>query len=151
MNGTLAERLRGRRRIHIDSMAVIYFIEQNPTYLPIVRPLFELLDSRKIVGISSYITLLEVMVHPLKLGRIGLAKKYRQLMVGSGCMKLLPVDQGVAEEGAAIRAKYNFRMPDAIQLATSVKCKADAFITNDSKLRQFDQLDVLVLEDCLAT
>jgi len=151
MNGTLAERLHGKRRIHIDSMAVIYFIEQNATYLPIVRPLFELLDSRKIVGISSYITLLEVMVQPLKQGRFDLAKKYRQLMVGSGCMELLPVDQGVAEEGAAIRAKYNFRTPDAIQLATSVQCKADAFITNDSKLRQFDQLDVLVLEDCLAT
>ncbi len=116
MNGTLAERLHKKRRIHIDSMAVIYFIEQNPTYLPIVRPIFELLDSRKIVGISSYITLLEVMVQPLKQGRFDLAKKYRQLMVGSGCMELFPVDQGVAEEGAAIRAKYNFRTPDAIQL-----------------------------------
>jgi len=151
MNGTLAERLHGKRRIHIDSMVIIYLIEQHPVYLPIVRPLFELIDSRTIVGVSSHITLLEVMVLPLKQGRSDLARKYRQLMVGSGCMELLPVDQGVAEEGAAIRAKYNFRTPDAIQLATSVQCKADAFITNDSRLRRFDHLDVLVLEDCLAT
>lgn len=150
MNGTLVNRLHGKRRVHIDSMAVIYFIEQNPTYLPIVRPLFELLDTRKILGISSYVTLLEVMVQPLKQGRFDLARKYRELIVGSGCMELFPVDQGVAEAGAEIRAKYEFRTPDAIQLATGVQCKADAFITNDSRLRGFDQLDMLVLEDCVA-
>lgn len=66
MNGTLINHLRGKRRVHIDSMAVIYFIEQNHKYLPVVRPLFELLDSSRLLGISSYLTLLEVLVQPFK-------------------------------------------------------------------------------------
>ena len=147
MSGTIVDHLRGKRRIHIDSMVVIYFIEWHPTYGPLVRTIFELVDRRELVGLSSYITLLEIMVQPLRQGRSDLVKRYRDTLVESRRFSLFPVDQAVAEDGAEIRARYAFRTPDAIQLATAVLQRADVFVTNDTKLRRFDRVEVLVLDD----
>jgi predicted nucleic acid-binding protein len=148
MNGTLVDRVRGKRRVHLDSMVVVYFVQQNPSYVPIIRPMFQLIGTQQLVGISSYVTLLEVLVHPFSLGHIGLAGRYRQLLARA--LDLFPVDRAVAERGAEIRAKYKFRTPDAIQLATSLEHGADVFITNDLELKRFDELQVLILDDFLS-
>ena len=147
MNGTIVERLRGKSRVCIDSMTLIYFVERHPTYLPVVRPLFELVDSGQMMGLCSYVALLEVLVRPLKEGRPDLARQYRDILVHSGSFALFPVDRVIAEKGAEIRAAHNFRTPDAIQLATAVRQGADAFLTNDAQLKRFDRLEVLVLDD----
>lgn len=151
MNGTIVDKLKNKRRIHIDSVAFIYFIEQNPSYRSVVRPLFELLDRKQLVGLSSYITLLEVMVRPIKEGRLDLAQQYKDLLLRSQNFGLFPVDQTIAEQGAKIRANYPFRTPDAIQLATAVHQQADIFVTNDRHLKQFNQLEILILDDFSST
>lgn len=150
MNGTIAERLRTKARVHLDSMAVIYFIESNPTYLPIVRPVFELVSGGRLSGVSSYLTLLEVLVQPLQMRRTDLANEYKSILSQNTNLALYPVDRDIAERGAEIRARYQgFRTPDAIQLATAVQQGADAFITNDKHLKQFRDVEVLVLDDFL--
>lgn len=46
--------------------------------------------------------------------------------------------------------KYTFlRAMDAIQIAASLEAKADVFITNDSKLKQIEELKVIILRDYL--
>ena len=60
MNGTIAERLEGMRQVGIDSMAVIYLIEKNPTYIAAVRQLFGLVEAGTLTAVTSHITLLEV-------------------------------------------------------------------------------------------
>jgi len=147
MNGTIADRLRGARRVHFDSMTLIYLIERHPSYGPVVREAFALVDAGRCVGLSSFVTLLEVLVKPFRDGRADLAQKYRDLLIGSRGFSLFPLDRRIAEDGAGIRARYGFRTPDAIQLATAIRHGADAFLTNDAKLKSFDQLEVLVLDD----
>lgn len=100
MNGTIAERLAGCRKAHIDTMTVIYFIEEHPKYRLVVRPVFELLDSQKIAGLSSYLTLLEVLVQPIRQGRPDLARQYRDTLLRASGFTLFPVDQDIAEQGA---------------------------------------------------
>jgi predicted nucleic acid-binding protein len=51
----------------------------------------------------------------------------------------------VAERAADLRARYNVRTPDAIQLATALEAGCDAFLTNDLALRRVAELRVLVL------
>jgi len=59
------------------------------------------------------------------------------------------VDALIAERAAKIRAHYQYRTPDAIQLATGVEHNATLFITNDKRLKSFSALTILVLEDFL--
>jgi len=147
MNGIIADRLRRARRIHFDSMTLIYLIERHPSYGPLVREAFTLVDAGRCAGLSSFVTLLEVLVKPFRDKRDDLAQQYRDLLIGSRGFSLFPLDRRIAEDGAGIRARYGFRTPDAIQLATAVRHGADAFLTNDARLKSFDQLDVLVLDD----
>ena len=128
-------------------MTFIYLIERHRAYGPLVREAFALVDAGRCVGMSSFATLLEVLVKPLRDARADLARNYRDLLTGSRGFSLFPVDRRIAEDGADIRARHGFRTPDAIQLATAVRHGADAFLTNDERLRSFDQLDVVVLDD----
>jgi predicted nucleic acid-binding protein len=151
MGGTLLDRLAGRRRVHLDSVVLIYFIEQNPRYETVVQPLMNAVDSGRLVAISSVVTLIEVMVQPLRLGNRSLALTYRDYLLGSRNFEVYPVDTGVAEETAAIRARnHTLRTPDAIQIATALRQRAEVFITNDKDLRGVADIDVLVLDDYLA-
>lgn len=149
MNGKLAERLRGRRRVHLDSNVLIYFLQKNSEFSPLVRPVFELIAEGRLVGVSSYITLLEIMVRPLQAGNVALALEYRDYLVSSRDFELFPVDQAIAEDSAEIRAKYRVATPDAIQLATAIRQRAEVFLTNDAELRRFDRIEIIFLSDLL--
>lgn len=56
----LVDELQGSR-ICIDTAPFIYFIEKDPKYLDIIRPLFAEIDAGKIHAVTSTITLLEVL------------------------------------------------------------------------------------------
>jgi predicted nucleic acid-binding protein len=62
-------------------------------------------------------------------------------------LKLRSVDEGVAHRAAEMRAKYNIRPPDAIQLGSSLEEGAEAFFTNDRRLRMVREIEVHVLSD----
>ena len=143
----LVDTVGERERVFLDSMALIYFIENNATYLPQLLPVFERVDRGLITGLSSYITLLEVLVQPIRKQQADIARKYRETLTRGPNFTLFPVEESVAEKSAEIRARYNFRTPDAIQLATAELRGAECFITNDSQLKRFNGVEVLVLDD----
>ncbi|MBI3271454.1 MAG: PIN domain-containing protein [Planctomycetes bacterium] len=145
----LAEKLKGKRRVFLDTNAVIYYVEENSTYLPLLDPLFKMVADGQFIALSSYVTLLEVLVGPLKGGRPDIAQAYRDLLLNAEGFEFFPLDREVAEEAARLRAAQNFRTPDAIQLATARRHGADAFITNDKGFKRFVDMEVLVLNDCL--
>lgn len=49
--------------VGLDSAPLIYFIEEHPTYLPLMDAFFEALDRGEFQVVTSVITLLEVLVH----------------------------------------------------------------------------------------
>lgn len=148
MNGTIADRLRGKRRVFLNTEPLIYFIQKNETYHSLVLPVFQMIEEGQIEGLSSYITLLEVLVQPLREGREDIAREYRDTLIHADNFELIPLDEKLAEEGARVRARYpSFKTPDAIQLAAATLSGADAFLTNDNRLKRFDRLEILDLND----
>lgn len=57
------------------------------------------------------------------------------------------VSPDIAQKAAEIRANYNVRTPDAIQLATALQGGATFFLTNDLPLRKFPEIKVVVVDD----
>lgn len=53
MNGTVEAFLQGKQVLCIDSMAIIYFIEENSAYLPVLDPIFEKVDSGVVRALSA--------------------------------------------------------------------------------------------------
>jgi hypothetical protein len=50
--------------IAVDTAFFIYFIEENPRFLPLIAPLFREADQDKRERVTSAMTLLEVLVVP---------------------------------------------------------------------------------------
>jgi predicted nucleic acid-binding protein len=57
----------------------------------------------------------------------------------------VPVDSGVAEIASDLRAAHNLRTPDAIHLATALQSGAEAFVSQDDRLRNLPIQDLRVL------
>jgi predicted nucleic acid-binding protein len=122
--------LRGRT-VGLDTAPFIYLIEEHPKYLPLVDPFFQALDRGEIRVVTSTITLLELLVHPLRKRNVELAVLYRTVLLNAAGLETLPVTAAIAEQAAAIRAEFGLPAPDAIQIATAVSAGATAFVTND--------------------
>ena len=76
------------------------------------------------------------------------AQRYRDLLLNSSDFQVLPIDAEVAEIAADIRARYNLRTPDALQVATALHAGCDAFLTNNDKhFQRVTDLQVLILNE----
>ena len=133
--------------VGMDTAPLIYFIEENPTYLDIVRPFFIALDRGDFRVVTSIVTLLEVLVHPFRYGNTALARQYREILLNAEHIATIPLLYEITEEAARLRAEYNIRTPDAIQMATAIREGASFFLTNDGNLPSLPELQVLVLDE----
>ena len=144
----LVDELQGVR-VCMDTAPIIYFIEKNPKYLGVLKPVFLEIDTGRIEAITSTITLLEVQVHPFRTKDDILAEKYRDILLYSGGLTTFEIFHEVSEKSSKLRAKYSIRTPDAIQIAVGLLYRASKFLTNDSALKKVSEIDVLVLDDFL--
>ena len=134
--GQLTSLISGKL-IAFDTGPLIYYIEEHPDYLSRADELFSALDSGAALGMTSVLTLQEVLVKPLREGRDDLAEKYRQVLTNSANVKLYEVDQLICETAARLRAKYSWlRTPDALQIATAIRLGAQIIVTNDDGWRR---------------
>jgi len=121
-------------------------VERNPKYLDLVREVIRRVDRGDIEGRSSVVTLTEVLTKPKKLGDVTIETEYRSLLLSSRNFRLLPIDTDVAESAANLRARFDIRTPDALQIAAALSVNCEAFITNDARLRRVTDLKILVLD-----
>lgn len=59
------------------------------------------------------------------------------------------VDNDVCSTAAELRAKYGFKTPDAIFVATAIEEGSEVFITNDIRLKNVDEIKCLIINDYL--
>ena len=136
--------LRGKT-VGLDTAPLIYFIEENPAYIEIVRFFFEAMDRGDFMVVTSTVTLLEVLVHPLRSNNRELATEYRDILLNSRLMTL-EVSNAIAEQAAQLRATHNIRTPDAIQISAALNAGATHFFTNDIRLPEIPSLQILSID-----
>ena len=140
------EGLKGKV-VGLDTAPLIYFIEENPAYLEIVRPFFEAVDHGDFQVVTSVVTLLEVLVQPLRIGETEVAQQYRDILTSATGLTTVDLSRDIAEEAARLRAVHHIRTPDAIQLAVATRAGASFFLTNDIRLPALPGLTLLILDD----
>ncbi len=137
-------RLKGKT-VGLDTAPLIYLIEENPTYIETVRLFFEAMDRGNFLVVTSTVTLLEVLVHPLRSNNKELAAEYRDILLNSK-LATLEVSSAIAEQAAQLRAAHNIRTPDAIQISAALEAGATHFLTNDIKLPDIPAIQILSLD-----
>ncbi|MEP6614535.1 MAG: PIN domain-containing protein [Mucilaginibacter sp.] len=133
------------RNVFLDTAPLIYFIEGHSEYQEVLSRAFDANEKKDFIFITSSITLLEVLVKPLKDGNTKLAEQYKNILTNAPGIELLDVTHDVAIKAAELRAKYNLRTPDSIQIATAIVTKASSFLTNDVRLKSVGELKIVAL------
>ncbi len=142
--------LRGVQKLGIDAAPFIYFVESGSQATAALRIIFNRLGAGRLVGVTSAVTITETMVLGFRGANDELNQAYRKLLLESENIQVLPVDVIVAEEAARLRADYNLKTPDALQIATALSAGCEAFLTNDEALRRVGEVRVLVLKELVS-
>lgn len=136
--------------VAIDTPPLIYFLEQRSRYSADLGEFFAAVDRGDLRIVTSTITLLEVLVHPLRKGDTTLAEQYQEILLRSPHVLVSSVTPPIARRAAELRAAFSLKTPDAIQLATAVEHSAAAFLTNDRRMPTLTEVELLLLDDLVS-
>ncbi len=144
---TLSEELIRINSIFIDTAPIIYYIEAHPKFGPLAK---EVVSTFQSGNLNSIITLAEVLPKPIERGDEKLARKFAEFLKHGRNLTMIEISEGTAETAGKLRGRYPFlKTVDAIQLAAALEVGAGAFLTNDMRLQQFNELKVLALKNYL--
>ncbi len=145
--GGLAGALSHHLRVGLDTSLFIYHLESRSRYSDTTTAIFQQLERGSFEGVTSVLTLMELAVKPLQLGRPDVADEYEILLANFPNLTIAQIDRAVARRAAELRSSYRLRPADALHVACTIEAGASAFLTNDRDLRRISDLEILILED----
>lgn len=116
--------LVGVTRLAIDTAPIIYFIESHPDYDSLVTEVFRFVSEGVVTGVTSVISLAEVLTRPLREGQTQLYLQYRTFLLNADHLEMVSIDPDIAERASLLRAQYGLRTPDALQIAAAIHTPA---------------------------
>jgi predicted nucleic acid-binding protein len=147
---TLSEEFAHINSVFIDTAPIIYYLQGHPEFGPLAREVVIAIESGSLAAYSSVLTLTEVLIKPVAINDVALAQKFVQFIKYAKHLTLIEISEGIAETAGNLRGRYSFlKTVDALQVAAALDVEADAFLTNDAKLKQIKELRVILLKDYL--
>jgi predicted nucleic acid-binding protein len=129
----------------VDTAVFIYFLEEHPTFLPVILPLFREADAGKRTLITSALTLLEVLVVPYRAGNRSVAERYEALLTRGRGVRLVDISREQLRAAAQLRAATGVKTPDALQIVAAISTGCTSFVTNDRRLPPIPGLRIVEL------
>jgi len=142
--------LRGHRRILVDTSVWIYHFEAHSALATAAGRIVEAIEDGRFEGVVSELTLLELAVRPLQLGRQDVADEYEVLLDRFPNLQLVPISRDILLEAASVRARHRLRTADAITLATGILHGATAAVTNDAGWRACSGIKTVLLSEMVS-
>lgn len=133
--------------VYLDTNIIIYAVEGFAVLEDQVKALLRALADREIVGITSELTLAEVLVKPLRDGNTTLRQTYVRFLQTTPAFQVVPIRREILESAAALQANTKLKLPDAIHLATSEFARCDSFLTNDQVFKSVGAANIKILAD----
>ncbi|MCA1810141.1 MAG: PIN domain-containing protein [Lentisphaerae bacterium] len=126
------------KTVFLDTAPIIYLLEGAPEFSdPVLHLLSDWIDM-DVCFCSSVITLMELLVHPVREKNHVLQKQYRSLLINTISRPLFVIDEKIAETAAVYRAEKSWRVPDSLQISCAIINGCDVFFTNDRRLKSRD-------------
>ncbi len=139
------------KRVYFDVNVFIYALEPTQdmqAYFVTVTQLFEMAVAKKIVAITSELTLAEVLVGAYK-NNLPLVALYEEMISDRAELSVYPIDRKILMTAALLRSEQKTALADAIHVATALTHSADFFIAQDKRLQTAEGLQKLTLDSLL--
>ncbi|OYY25013.1 MAG: hypothetical protein B7Y65_03015 [Azorhizobium sp. 35-67-15] len=147
MNGTTDA--LARSRIYLDTNIFIEAFEgRGPTSEMLVSLLLAGWEAEVPPLVTSELTLSELLVKPLELGRLDLVQIYDNWTISNRHIEVVPVFRGVLRDAADLRARDKaLKLPDAIHLATALGLGCGVFLTKDERIKPPPAIELVRLNE----
>jgi predicted nucleic acid-binding protein len=142
----LLEFLKSHPVVGLDTSIFIYHLEDHPRYAPMTEIIFHSLEEGRNRGITSFLTLMEILVKPKVEDLLEVARDYEYYLTTFPNLTLFPFDLEIAKKASDLRAVSKIKTPDAIQLATALHHGATGFLTNDRIFEKVTGLEIAILD-----
>ena len=129
--------------VYLDACCFIYLVEGTPTWRSIVEDRLRQLEPAERL-VTSHLSRLECRSKPMADADASLLARYDALF-GATRVDVVDVTASVIDRATDLRARYRFKTPDCIHLATAAAAGASAFWTGDAGLRRCSDVNVVVL------
>jgi predicted nucleic acid-binding protein len=124
-----------RPRVYLDSNVFIAAFEHVGAHSDHAWWILNAVQSGEIAGVTSEVTLAEVLVKPVQLGYAELASAYETMLVPGPNFEMLSVNRSILIKAAGIRARRtSVRLPDAVHMATAEALSCPIFVSEDRSL-----------------
>lgn len=142
--------LKNTSHLFLDTMFFIYHFENNPIFYQLTTYILNLVEKGQIKCSTSYLTLMEILVKPIRENRQDIVEAYTMVFETFPNLNLIPLDSPVVYMAAHFRARYNISPPDSIQLASASVCNSELFLTNDKGLKGVKEVSIACMDDIIA-
>ena len=132
-------------RVFIDTAPVIYYTQKDKNFYKKTVDILKNFQHCQLV--FSDITLAESCVYPCRENNFEWLNNLDNF-IKKFTVEFIHTSNEIAIKSALIRAKFrSFHPFDSIQLATAVIGDCDLFFTNDKRLKKFDEINCVTLDD----
>jgi predicted nucleic acid-binding protein len=144
----LLEALEGDR-IYLDTNIWIYALEGYSKFRPELTLLFEQMQAGSLTGVTSELTLAELLIKPCRDQNLEQQARYKKVIANRKNFFIVPVLRDLLIDAAAIRARTRLKLPDAIHAATALRANCTTLLTNDSQIKKLTDIPVVLLSEVI--
>jgi len=131
------------KKIGIDTNIFIYHFNGRSPFHDAARKFFDIVQDENIQLFTSTLTLAEILSFNGKPKDIKILK---ESLIETPNLTIIEIDSNIAIESARIRRRYGFSLSDSIQIAAALSQNSEIFLTNDKRLKSFNEIPVLLLD-----
>lgn len=141
-------------RLLLDTTVLAAFLDATDATHPVaVCVLKELVESGRNPALVSMITVMEILVRPLRRSPPG-HHTVLAFLRSHPNLEAVTVDLQVAQEAASLRATHRFAPPDALIIGTGIATQVGHLVTNDGTWKKklaaiTDRISVVEMADHL--
>jgi predicted nucleic acid-binding protein len=133
--------------VYLDANIFIYAVEGFERYASLCMAILKAVEDMRIHAFTSELTLAEVLVGPLKVKNLELAKLYEELLNTQADLNVARVSRPILLKAAEMRAGLGLKTPDAIHVATAQLYHCEFLITADAKLKAPSSIKIVTLDE----
>lgn len=122
-------------RIYLDANVFIAAYENKHARGDHAWRILAAIEAGEFLGVTSELTLAEILVKPIELGNYELAHRYQNIISSGAGFDVPTVDRSILIEAASLRAvQHSLRLPDAIHVATARLNACSHIVSDDRRL-----------------
>jgi predicted nucleic acid-binding protein len=136
------------QRVCLDTSIFIYYFNRHEPHFKTCVNILRAVEEGSMRATLSVVSEMELLVAPIAEGKADIVFAIKDLLRRLNGLEIVPVDRGLAQRAAEMRAESRLRGLDALVATAGILRQCRYIVGNDREFaRRVTQIEYLVLDD----